>query len=198
MSLIPCHSPSHAHRCTSGIFSHHTCWSLEQTSFSIWDHLVLCWSNHHDHLLHCRIGDLAIGKKQPGPCVWRGCLANPICISYNQHPRDPDCPRRTYTCLPHVCAYGENTWAQLEKSDIRTVRNLPKSPQALPGQVPVVWSSPRKIKGTNGEPGQKYQEMVEINAGLLLFLLGISSETIWNTLEHIVKLTSWVNRQEVH
>lgn len=139
MSLIPCHSPSHEHRCTSGTFSHHTCWSLEQTSFSLRDHLVLCWSNHHDHLLHCRIGDLAIGKKQPGPCVWRGCLANPICISYNQHPRDPDCPRcNTPASLMyvHMERTHEHSWKRVTSEPSRI---SPSHRRHSPGKCQ--WSS---------------------------------------------------------
>lgn len=138
-----------------------------------------------------RTGALATGKKQPAS---RGCALPIQLTSFTTRIAE------SRTCLASICARishqsacWEDMCAQLKRATLEPSWIL-KSWQAPVGlsrcsrHVPVVYSSPRKVKGTDDGPAEKYQKSATL-------FLGISSD--WNTLEGVVKLTSWVNRQEM-
>lgn len=135
-----------------------------------------------------RTGDLATGKKQS---TSGGCAVPIQLMSFTTSIAEGrTCLASLCACISHTSACWEDMCAQLKRVTLKPSWIL-KSQQAPLGlsccsrHVPVVYSSPRKVKGTDDGRGEKYQEKSAI------LFLGISSD--WNTLEGVLKLTSWVN-----
>ena len=136
-----------------------------------------------------RTGDLATGKKQPAS---RGCALPIQLMSFTTIAESRTCLASICACISHESACWEHMCAQLKRVTLKPswILKSRQAPVGLPRcsrPVPVVYSSPRKVKGTDDGPGEKYQEKSAI------LFLGISSD--WNTLEGVVKLKSWVNQQ---
>lgn len=132
-----------------------------ETSLPRWERLILCRSNLHHRPCHCRIRDLATGKKQPAS---RGCalhlqlvsLTTSLPESKTQLAHIEACISHIYTCWEETCAWLKRVTCR--PSWILKSRQRPMGPSHCSRHVPVVYPSARKIKGTVEEAGEKCQE----------------------------------------